>query len=553
MGKMPWMPRLHPGYLVFALTVFAAVAVGATGGILLARHRAAALDAIADRQALVVSLQARLIDVEVTRLVGEMQRLSQLAEVDLADQTLEPEKRILKVARRDTVLFSVAILVLDSVGEVLWSEPQGTTLGASGTALVGEARGRGRAVLSLSSGEIDVAAPIAGRGAIVGKVSTASRDLFGEGLHRTLRGGGGVALLQIAHGGTGAFAVAQEGAALPPELGAPGGQAWTEDARGRRWLVTEARLGDGPLLLRLAQPARELEDEVSRSLRSLVGIVAVALLLAGVGGALLALAIGRLEKAELELGKSRELAAMGKTAAAIAHEVKNSLNGLSVALDLLASRRAAPAAAAEVHAQARSEIARLRGVADDLTLFAAPPRLDLGEADLDELCRRAVASNVDLAHDCGVEVQLDLGPEDAPAFVHGDAHKLLGALQNVVRNGLEAMGPGAFGEPLGAPSTPRERTLRVRLVREPRRAIVEVADHGPGIAAEVKKRLFEPFVTTKRTGTGLGLAIARRVLEAHGGRIEALDRPGGGTVFRIVLPLAGRTARSRPANVGEAG
>src|SRR6266540_823234 len=122
MGKMPRMPRLHSGYLVFVLTVFAAVAVGATGGILLARHRAAALDAIADRQALVVSLQARLIDVEVTRLLGEMQRLSQLAEVDLADQNLEPEKRVIKIARRDTVLFSVAIMVLDSTGKVLWSE-----------------------------------------------------------------------------------------------------------------------------------------------------------------------------------------------------------------------------------------------------------------------------------------------------------------------------------------------------------------------------------------------------------------------------------------------
>ncbi|HEX9289292.1 MAG TPA: HAMP domain-containing sensor histidine kinase, partial [Anaeromyxobacteraceae bacterium] len=268
----------------------------------------------------------------------------------------------------------------------------------------------------------------------------------------------------------------------------------------------------------------------------------VALLLAGVGGALLALAIGRLEKAELELGKSRELAAMGKTAAAIAHEVKNSLNGLSVALDLLASRRAAPATADEVHAQARSEIARLRGVADDLTLFAAPPRLDLGEADLQEVCRRAVAANADLAQDCGVEVELDLGDDD-DALVRADAHKLLGALQNVVRNGLEAMGPGAFGEPLGAPSAPRERRLGIRLRRDARQALLEVADRGPGIAAEVKERLFEPFVTTKRTGTGLGLAIARRVLEAHGGRIEALDRPGGGTVFRIALPLGATTWR----------
>ncbi len=114
--------------------------MGATGGILLVRYRDAALAAVADRQALLVSLQARLIDVEVTRLLGEMQRLSQLAEVDLADQNLEPEKRVLKIARRDTVLFSVAIVILDEKGEQLWSEPQGATLGASGAALVGEGR-----------------------------------------------------------------------------------------------------------------------------------------------------------------------------------------------------------------------------------------------------------------------------------------------------------------------------------------------------------------------------------------------------------------------------
>jgi hypothetical protein len=138
--------------------------------------------------------------------------------------------------------------------------------------------------------------------------------------------------------------------------------------------------------------------------------------------------------------------------------VKNSLNGISVSLDLLASNRAPLAAAREVHAQARNEVARLRGVADDLTLFAAPPRLDLGEADLDEVCHRAAASCADLARDYGVEVVFAIAAE-APLVMRGDAHKLLGALQNVVRNGVEAMGPGAFGEALGAPAPARARRL----------------------------------------------------------------------------------------------
>jgi signal transduction histidine kinase len=532
---------LRPGLLVLVLTLFAALAVGVTGGVLLSRHRSDLLDAVAERQALLVSLQARLIDVEVTRLLGEMQRLSQLAEVDLADENMEPEKRVLRIARRDTLLFSVAIVILDRNGAILWAEPQGATLGASSAALVGEARGRGRAVLSLSPGEIDVAAPIAGSGAIVGKVSVRDRDLFGEGLHRTLRGGG-VELLQVRRGDAPAFVVSAAGAPIPAELAGPGGQAWDEDASGRRWLVTEARLGDGPLLLRLAQPAKSLEDEVSRPLRSLSLIVGVALLLASLGGALLALAIGRLERAALELGKSRDLAAMGKTAAGIAHEVKNSLNGLSIALDLLASGRAPPASAAQVHAQARAEISRLRGVADDLTLFAATPRLELGDADLGELCRRAAASCRDLAEDCAVDVTLAI--PGGPLVARVDANKLLGALSNVVRNGIEAMGPGAFGEPLGTPPPPRERRLAVSLERRGESAVVEVSDRGPGLVPEVRGRLFEPFVSTKRTGTGLGLAIARRVTEAHGGAIEAEERAGGGMVFRITVPVPDLPARA---------
>ena len=80
----------------------------------------------------------------------------------------------------------------------------------------------------------------------------------------------------------------------------------------------------------------------------------------------------------------------------------------------------------------------------------------------------------------------------------------------------------------------------VRVVTEvrDRRALLEVADDGPGIRKEVKERLFEPFFTTRENGTGLGLFVSYGIVERHGGRIEVDDAPGGGARFRVSFPLA---------------
>ncbi len=531
--------RLPPGYLVITLTLFAALAVGATGAISVSRFRDSAVRAASARAALVTSGRAHLLGQELSRLQEEIGRLSRLAEVDLADGNLEPEKRVLRIARKDTAVLSAAIAVVDAEGAVLWSEPQGVSPLAGGAVLLRLARSSGRASFWYGWREIAVTAPIAGGGAIFAVVNASSRDLFGDLFLRMLGPGGGAMLVRRPQRGEPELTIATAGAPVPSEL-SPGGQAqsWVEDAQGRRWLVTEEQVGDGPLALWLVWSGEDVERAIAPPLRSLVVFVVLALVLAVAAGAVLALVIGRLEATKLELQKSSELAAMGKTAAAIAHEVKNSLNGLSVALDLLVSGRAGADAARAVHAQAREEIARLRGVADDLTLFAAPPRLELGEVDLRELCRRAASSDGGLANDCGARIELDSPDSSAPLVIRGDARKLHGALQNLVRNGLEAMGPGAYGGPLGAPPNRRSRLLTLSARAAGRAAVVEVADTGAGLDPEIRDRLFEPFVTTKRAGTGLGLAIARRVVEAHGGRIEAVDRDGGGTLFRLTFPLS---------------
>lgn len=533
--------RLRPGWLVFLLTAFAAVAVGATGGLLLVRYRAAALSSAADRETLLVRSRAQLIGNEVAAVVAEIARLSKLAEIDLADGTLEPEKRVLRIARRDTVLFAMSIAILDADGTVLWAEPLGARPAAPGALLVGLARGQGRASVHFASGELDVAAPVPGRGAIVGIVSgRAARALFGEALAAEVRergalelvlpGGANRADLEVARAARGDLPTG-----VTRRLEGPG-QEWAQDADGGRWLVTQAEVGETPLVLRLVLSARDVEGDLGAPFRRLVATVALAVLLAILVGAALGLAVRRLERAEVELDRSSHLAAMGKTSAAIAHEVKNGLNGLSVALDLLAARRGDPATLRQVHAQAHTEIGRLRDFADDLTLFAAPPRLTPAPLDLARLCRDAAAAIAELAAEAGVEVSV---AATAPVPARGDAAKLLGAVTNLARNGVEAMGPGAFGERPGDPPVARSRRLELGARAADGVAVLEVRDDGPGLAPEVRARLFQPFVTTKRTGTGLGLAIASRVVTAHGGRIEAVDRPGGGTTFRVILPAEG--------------
>jgi two-component system sensor kinase FixL len=97
---------------------------------------------------------------------------------------------------------------------------------------------------------------------------------------------------------------------------------------------------------------------------------------------------------------------------------------------------------------------------------------------------------------------------------------------NLVRNAMEAM----------EEADRRELLITTRPLAD--QVEITVADTGPGIAAEMAERLFQPFVTTKKSGMGLGLSICREIIEAHEGELSVASRPSGGTVFRIALPIA---------------
>ena len=131
-----------------------------------------------------------------------------------------------------------------------------------------------------------------------------------------------------------------------------------------------------------------------------------------------------------------------------------------------------------------------------------------------------------------VSIALQLDPAAREAFI--DKIQIQQVLLNLTRNAAEAM----------AASARREIVISTGLQSD---GMVEmsVADTGPGLAEEVRAKLFQPFISTKSDGMGVGLSICRTIIEAHGGRIWATDNPGGGTVFHLTVPRDDGAAPAR--------
>jgi signal transduction histidine kinase len=223
-----------------------------------------------------------------------------------------------------------------------------------------------------------------------------------------------------------------------------------------------------------------------------------------------------LETAQKALVDAERFAAMGKASAAIAHELKNALNGLGMAVELIVESPDHPRVAL-LRSRVLSEINRLRDAVDSLSSFSRSPRAIKKMEVLSAVCRRAVELLSDLIADRGASVTVDV-PERLDFSC--DGQKIQGVLVNLVKNAVEA------GQ-------------RVRLCarREGGEAILEVSDDGPGLSEEARGHLFEPFFTTKPNGTGLGLATSRRYVEAHGGKLEASSANDlGGALLRVRLP-----------------
>lgn len=227
-----------------------------------------------------------------------------------------------------------------------------------------------------------------------------------------------------------------------------------------------------------------------------------------------------LEKKNRELARKNRLTDLGQMASLVAHEVRNCLMPITLYMSLLRRRLESEPDTLQFLDKLESGFRALEATVNDLLHFTAnrdpqrgPCRLrQLVSEVCDSLKPQLAAQNVDTSIDIGATLE-----------VSADREMLRRAVLNLLLNALDAMPQGGELVITGCPGLHGGIDL-------------EIADSGPGVEPEQRRRLFEPFFSTKQGGTGLGLAIVGRVAEAHGGHVRVQNCPEGGAAFTIHLP-----------------
>ncbi len=235
-----------------------------------------------------------------------------------------------------------------------------------------------------------------------------------------------------------------------------------------------------------------------------------------------------IEERERELVRSERLAAVGKIAAMITHEVRNPLSSIGLNTELLEDELGKPGDAKEARELCRSihrEVDRLTQITEEYLAFARLPKPKLAYEQINPLVE-ALAGFVreDLAAK-HVALKVDLGASDPAAMV--DAAQLRQCLMNLVRNASEAVVAKGGG------------SVSLRTQRRGDKVVIEVADDGIGVSAEALPRLFDPFFSTKEGGSGLGLALTQQIVKDHDGDLSVESVVGRGTTFTISVQARG--------------
>lgn len=249
--------------------------------------------------------------------------------------------------------------------------------------------------------------------------------------------------------------------------------------------------------------------------------------------------VRRVRAADARARRAERLAELGSMTRGLAHEIKNPLSTIGLNVQLLSEG----VEELPIEDEARApllrrlgslgrEAERLRGILTDFLEYAGELRLDARAADLNEAMDELIDFFMPQAEQQGVRLRSNLVAGRLEAWC--DPPLIKQAVLNLMLNAVQAMSQ----QPEGGP---RELILRTGRGEDDDRnptAILHVIDTGPGIDDAAAARIFDPYYTTKSGGTGLGLPTARRIIEAHGGRIELHSEPGRGTDLQLTLPAA---------------
>jgi two-component system nitrogen regulation sensor histidine kinase GlnL len=219
-------------------------------------------------------------------------------------------------------------------------------------------------------------------------------------------------------------------------------------------------------------------------------------------------------------------------AAGLAHEIKNPLAGLQGSAELLA--REATGSAREYAQVIAREAKRVDGLVRELLDLARPAALQLEPVNVHSILDDVLLLARGMPGGDRASFTQRFDPSLPP--VQADREKLTQVVLNLVRNAMDAVAGVPGAEVIFETSV---ASLRLRSASGRTRPLARIAvlDNGPGIPEAMLTRLFTPFATSKAHGTGLGLAVSRRILDAHGGRVEVKNRASGGAEATIYLPL----------------
>jgi len=225
------------------------------------------------------------------------------------------------------------------------------------------------------------------------------------------------------------------------------------------------------------------------------------------------------------LRRAETMSALGAVVAGVAHEVRNPLFAISATVDALEARFGPQPAYARYTETLRQEVNRLSRLMSDLLDYGRPARLDLTDSPVGPVVTRAITACTPLAEQTGVRLVADVA-DDLP-LLPLDPARMLQVLQNLIDNAIQ--------------HSPRGSQVVVRAAAVPAPPPnasgieISVADQGAGIRPEDMANIFEPFFTRRRGGTGLGLSIVQRIVEQHGGEVEAHNRETGGALMTVRL------------------